>query len=105
MAVARRRTRSKPRNQLSAAARGYDHTHRKLRAILIAAWTPGDPCARCGQPMWGPPRKIHLGHNPSRTGYEGLQHERCNEQDGALRLAAMRRMAAQQVTVPRSRAW
>jgi hypothetical protein len=60
--------------------------------------------------MWGPPRKIHLAHNPSRTAYEGLQHESCNEADGARRLNAMRRTASATVTgmtamVPRSRQW
>jgi hypothetical protein len=104
----RRRTRWK-RSPLSASARGYDHQHRKLRAALIAQWVPGDPCARCGQPMWGPPSKIHLGHTDDRTAWTGLEHERCNIRDaavrGAIRSNASKTAAARTATVPRSRQW
>ena len=81
-----RRRRTRVRVQASASARGYGYAHQKLRAILIAAWQPGDPCSRCGQPMWGPPRRIHLGHTDDKTAYRGLEHERCNTADGARRL-------------------
>lgn len=106
VAAARRRPRRKP-HQLSAAARGYGYLHQKIRAALIAAWTPGDPCTRCGQPMWGPPRKIHLGHTEDRTAYTGLEHEACNTSEGASRGNRARATvtAAATVTVRHSRQW
>lgn len=58
--------------------------HQKLRAKLIARWRPGDPCSRCGLPMLGPSRYIHLGHNDSGNGYRGLEHARCNESAGGV---------------------
>jgi hypothetical protein len=97
------------RSPLSASARGYGHAHRKLRATLIAAWLPGDPCARCGQPMLGPPSKIHLGHNADRTAWTGLEHSVCNLRDaavrGAIRSNGGKTAAARTATVPRSRQW
>ena len=106
LTVRRRRTR-RHRVQASASARGYGHAHQQLRKALIAAWTPGDPCSRCGQPMWGPPRRIHLGHNDDKTAYCGLEHERCNTSDGATRgnaqrktVAAVDKTAGMTVTVP-----
>jgi hypothetical protein len=63
--------------------RGYGSTHQQLRARLLSVFTPGQPCARCGQPMWGPP--LDLGHTPDRTAYTGLEHRRCNRGDGARR--------------------
>jgi hypothetical protein len=65
--------------------RGYGADHQKLRLQLLARWQPGDPCARCGQPMMGPPARIHLGHTEDRTGYTGLEHSDCNCAEGAQR--------------------
>lgn len=69
--------------------------HRKARAALLKAWTPGDPCCLCGHPMWGPPSSIHADHDPrSPDQYRGLAHgtipcqdcgQRCNVADGARR--------------------
>jgi 5-methylcytosine-specific restriction endonuclease McrA len=59
--------------------KGYGVAHRRVRAMFLAAWMPGvTPCARCGEPMWGPPRMLHLDHDDDRTGYVGLSHSWCN---------------------------
>jgi hypothetical protein len=82
----------------STTARGYGWSHRKLREALLARWRPGDPCARCGQPMlyrWitGPDGRrisaIDLGHTADRTGYTRLEHRWCNRSDGGRRRQAM----------------
>ena len=74
--------------------RGYGYGHVKIQRDAIALWRPGDPCTRCGYPMWNRwmldrrGRKvsaIHLAHTPDRTGYEGLQHAHCNTSEGASR--------------------
>lgn len=83
--------------------RGYGSEHAKRRAALIARWRPGDPCARCGQPMWHLQRwshgrliaAIHLGHTADRSGYTGLEHDTCNESEAATRGNRMRGMAKQ----------
>jgi hypothetical protein len=84
--------------------RGYGHAHRTERERRLAMWRPGDPCARCGQPMWHLQRwskgrliaAIHLGHTADRTGYTGLEHDQCNESEAATRGNRMR---------GRARAW
>ena len=82
------------RHRGTTAQRGYGNDHVKLRKQLLAAWKPGDPCARCGQPIWQLQAydargrlisAIHLGHTDDRTGYTGLEHSTCNEADGARR--------------------
>jgi hypothetical protein len=83
--MAARKRKLRQRVQASASARGYGYQHQKLRTALLAQWQPGDPCTRCGGPMWGPPRKIHLGHTDDKQAYRGLEHERCNTADGAAR--------------------
>ena len=103
------RRRKRTRVQAPSSARGYGTEHRKLRAALIAAWVPGDPCARCGQPMWGPPSRIHLGHSDDRTTWTGLEHASCNTSDGATRGNKKRAAAARTVTalppLPLMRRW
>lgn len=69
----------------STRLRGYGYQHQQARTAYLANWQPGDPCARCGQPMWGPATEIHLGHTDDRTGYIGLEHAACNTADGAKR--------------------
>lgn len=82
----------------------YGYAHRRLREELLAAFTPGQPCARCGRPMWGPASKIHLGHDHVNGGYLGLEHEKCNEADGARRGNRMRgRLSASRRPPQRSR--
>ena len=109
--VSKRRRRPRKRAQASAAARGYGYAHQKLRAALLAQWQPGDPCTRCGGPMWGPPRLIHLGHTDDKLSYRGLEHEHCSTSDGATRGNRMRatvrgeRAMDAVMTVRPSRAW
>lgn len=80
--------------------RGYGAAHVALRARLLKAWKPGQPCARCGQPMWHKWKlnamgkrvtALHLDHNDDRTGYRGLSHDTCNERDGQRKTAAINR--------------
>lgn len=75
----------------SAAARGYDYAHRKLReaALDALAEDPGQPCPRCHEPMW-PGQELDLGHKDDRSGYNGLEHLHCNRSAGAIRGNAMR---------------
>lgn len=82
-------------------ARGYGAAHQKLAARLLAQWHPGQPCARCGQPMWQrwtrtPAGRrvsaIELGHTDDRTAYTGLEHAHCNRSAGAIKRNATRRV-------------
>lgn len=74
-----------PRTSGSAAQRGYGPAHQAERVRRLRLWKPGDLCARCGQPMWGPPPRIDLGHDHVNGGYLGLEHSGCNRGDGASR--------------------
>jgi hypothetical protein len=74
--------------------RGYGYDHVCERNRQLALWRPGQPCARCGRPMWQRWRvakdgrrvsAIDLGHTADRTGYTGLEHVRCNRGEGAAR--------------------
>jgi hypothetical protein len=75
----------------------YTYAHQQLRKHLLAqlAADPGQPCARCGRPMfvW---MALDLGHtdgDPSR--YHGLEHARCNRKAGqAVTAAILRRRNA-----------
>lgn len=89
-----------PRYQGKTTERGYGSQHQALRARLLAAWKPGQPCARCGQPMnyrWTTDRAgrkvsaIDLGHNDQRTGYTGLEHRGCNRRDGQAKTTVINR--------------
>ena|SRR5215471_933994 len=91
---ARARKPRKPRPPGYTTTHGWGSVHQKLAAAALAVWQPGDPCTRCGLPMWQrwtitpTGRKvsaIHLGHTDDRTGYRGLEHARCNVSDGATR--------------------
>ena len=105
-------------------AHGWGSQHQKTAKAWLALWQPGDPCCRCGQPMWQrwtywPSGKrvsaIHLDHTDDRTGYLGLSHASCNTAAGnrARRMAEAKtagmtasgaRMTAT-VAVRPSRAW
>lgn len=98
--------------------RGYGSQHQALRKRLLARWRPGDPCARCGQPMlyrWllMPDGRrvsaIDLGHADDRTAYTGLEHRACNRRDGQRKTTAVLRMrgglTARQVQAIRFRQW
>lgn len=101
------------RTQAGTTARGYGQAHRNIRASLLNAWKPGDPCARCGQPMWyrwmrdKHGRKISaidLGHlDGDKTRYQGLEHAtQCNRAAGGRRSGQLRRARKRWLT---SRTW
>lgn len=64
----------------------YDARHRRARARLLAQFTEGQPCARCGHAMysWQPLDADHvatprvLGDSPP----DALSHARCNRAHG-----------------------
>lgn len=62
----------------STTERGYGAAHQKLRAQLIAALDPDQPCPRCGEPLGDDPSVLDLGHTDARDGYSGLEHDKCN---------------------------
>ncbi|MBI1757990.1 MAG: hypothetical protein HYR62_01960 [Actinobacteria bacterium] len=92
----------------SSAARGYGAEHEAIRERLL--WElrerPGQPCVRCGKPMW-PWQRLDAGHSvPASMGgvAERLEHASCNRSAGARtrnRRAAVRRAAS----TPPSRDW
>jgi hypothetical protein len=98
-------------------ARGYGSSHQQLRKRLLAQWRPGDPCARCGQPMlyrWllMPDGRrvsaIDLGHTDDRQAYTGLEHRTCNRRDGQRKTAAInqaRGLSPAQATAIRMKQW
>lgn len=93
--------------QGTTTQRGYGNTHQQLRRRLLATFQPGQPCARCGQPMWDK-RHIDLGHTDDRTAYTGLEHRRCNRGDGARRgnrKRARRKATAATRTMRTGRNW
>jgi len=107
-----------PRYQGTTTARGYGSSHQALRARLLAAWKPGQPCARCGQPMlyrWllTPDGKrvsaIDLGHLDGKTGYRGLEHRSCNRRDGQRKTTAINRargtLTPRQIAAIRYKQW
>lgn len=72
--------------------RRYAGAHKTLRKRLLAALRrqPGQPCPRCGYPMW-PGQVLHLDHTDDGTGWLGLSHGRCNEQAGQRKTSAILR--------------
>ena len=82
------------RRTAAAIAGIYGNHHQQLAEQAMTAWRPGDPCTRCGRPMWHRWKinragkkvsAIHLAHTPGGTAYEGLQHAACNLSEGASR--------------------
>jgi hypothetical protein len=58
--------------------RGYTAEHDALRALLVAALDPWQPCPRCNHPLGPDPALLDLMHNDDRTAWLGLGHRRCN---------------------------
>lgn len=84
----------------STNERGYGYEHTQIRKAwadkLAAAGTL--PCARCNKPITrGQP--WDLGHNPTRTGYTGPEHVRCNRSAGG------RNGRAKQLGLVTTRTW
>ena len=76
----------------SRADRGGTNTgaHKTLRKRLLAdlARRPGQPCARCGRPMYVS-QLLDLDHTDDRAGYLGLSHRACNRRDGQRKTMAI----------------
>lgn len=92
--------------QGKTADRGYGSKHQALRNRLLRAWRPGDPCARCGQPMmyrWllvngRRVSAIDLGHADGKAAYAGLEHRACNRRDGQRKTTAILRARGRPLT-------
>ena len=78
-------SRRKETTMSSGRTRGRtnDGPHKTLRRRLLAdlARRPGQPCARCGLPMYVT-QLLDLDHTDDRAGYLGLSHRACNRRDG-----------------------
>ena len=61
----------------TTAQRGYGAAHQAERERQLAAFVPGQPCARCGQPITSK-ADADLGHTDDRQAYHGLEHRQCN---------------------------
>jgi 5-methylcytosine-specific restriction endonuclease McrA len=96
-----------PAIKRSTADRGLGGAHRADRKRKLAAFRDGQPCPRCGRPMWST-QDLDLDHVVSRVfggagGPTALSHRSCNRRAGAalstpvrlarLRLAARKRSA------------
>lgn len=83
--------------------RGYGWGHQTTRAKALRALRDGDPCVRCGQPMFRADSKgLDLDHGDDRTTYRGLAHASCNRRAGQAVAVANR---APTKTVINSRVW
>lgn len=83
----------------------YPASHTHARQAYLDALRDGDPCNRCGRPMYrAEGSALHLDHDDhDRRRYRGLAHAQCNVIAGArlggqrakaARLAKQRRRAA-----------
>ena len=73
----------------NTTARGYGRRHQAERARRLAAFQPGQPCARCGRPIWTK-ADAQFGHDDrDRSRYRGLEHVRCNEATAGRRHDAL----------------
>jgi len=89
-------TTARTRPRLSkTAARGYGGPHQVTRGDYTAAFTPGQPCAIGGEPLWRHTRRkwcdlLDLAHDHVNGGYLGLscqQHNRGHHDKPRLRSA------------------
>jgi hypothetical protein len=94
----------------TTTSRGYGYQHKMARRKALAVMRDGDPCSRCGKPMFKG-QQLHLDHSDDRTTYLGLSHRRCNELAGARkggRATARRKLGGvtrAATTIWRSREW
>lgn len=61
----------------ATSLRGYGTEHQYQRAVALQAFVPGEPCARCREPMLAAD-PLDLDHTEDRDGYLGLSHRWCN---------------------------
>jgi 5-methylcytosine-specific restriction endonuclease McrA len=91
--------------------RGLGHTHQKARAAAVIALQDGQPCPRCGRPMWrSQARYLDLDHIiPRSMGGTGgpavLAHRWCNRAAGARITNQKRRTVTARQGTPQSRRW
>jgi hypothetical protein len=89
----------------STTSRGYGWGHQKARAQALRDLRDGDPCSRCGGPMYRAESKaLDLDHGDDRTTYRGLAHAHCNRKAGQA-VAVARATQREQTSVINSRAW
>lgn len=71
--------------------RGYGWAHQQARAEAIKDLHDGDPCTRCGGPMYrSEANRLDLDHTEDRAGYQGLAHASCNRSAGQAKSMAQR---------------
>jgi len=92
--------------QGTTTQRGLGYTHQAHKKKLLAALRPGQPCPRCGEPMW-PHQPLDRDHTTPRAlgGKDSrgvLSHAHCNRSAGARLGNRLRGLRGQQQ--PR-RAW
>jgi len=74
--------------RLSTTQRGLGYRHQSARRAALAAMRDGDPCSKCGGPMYRG-QKLELDHLIPRAygGTDGpvaLAHQYCNRRAGAV---------------------
>lgn len=77
---------TRTRHMTPTAPRGtlrYSAAHKKRRKQLLADLerNPGQPCSRCGLPMFVSQR-LHLDHSDDGATWRGLAHASCNLRAG-----------------------
>lgn len=85
----------------SPTSRGYGYAHRRQRAHLMSRLQDGDPCCRCGRPMYRG-QALEADHHgvPMTMGGllpDALAHASCNRRAGAVlgnRMRGARRRGA-----------
>jgi hypothetical protein len=102
----------RPRWSGTTTQRGLGSKHQQHGLKLKREMRPGQPCPRCGLPMW-PHQKLDRGHTIDRyfggTDSEGrLEHMHCNRSAGqrlSTQLRMARRFMVTQQRVTASRDW
>ncbi|MEU5549217.1 hypothetical protein ABZ738_05560 [Micromonospora sp. NPDC047793] len=91
--------------------RGYGWAHQQARTRALHQLHDGQPCPRCGKPMYRSEAKLlDLDHTDDRRTYRGLAHRTCNRSAGqaiAQQRMRTRRAQRQRTTnvVVNSRKW
>ena len=85
----------------------YDAAHRRARKAFLGRLQDGDPCARCGRPMYrANARWLDLDHiDGSPDQYRGLTHRACNRRSGAVKGNKARGAARHGIANPVRTTW
>lgn len=90
----------------STTERGYGWSHQQARLDAIKHMPDGQPCTRCGLPMWKAGAKLlDLDHSDDRAGYRGMAHRACNRRAGQAAGTRARRHTSTPRPSCRSREW